>query len=387
MILGALLDAGLKVDELRAELAKLKLDGYSILYQPAQRGAISGTQVTVKIEKPSHSQTNLSNILALIETSALSPGVKTQASAIFKRLADAEAKVHGISPQEVHFHEVGAVDSIVDIVGSVIGLELMGIEALYSSPLPSGAGTVNTAHGTLPIPAPATLELIAIAKAPIRISHQVQAELVTPTGAAIITTLASFDCPQFTMKRVGYGVGARQLTELPNVLRVLIGQIEQPTSGDMLLLECNIDDMNPQLYGHVMERLLAIGARDVWFTPIQMKKNRPAVMLSALIPASLRHSSVDLIFRETSTLGLRVQRVERHEAEREIIKVDTSLGQISVKAKRLEGIIISLAPEYDECRELALKHKMSLQEVYRIITSEANARLMPGQANSGSIKP
>ena len=391
MILGALLDAGLKLPELEAELAKLPLRGYRILSQSALRGALRGTQVIVNIEKPSTSHTGLRNILALLETSALSPKVKTQASAIFKRLADAEGRVHGISPEEVHFHEVGAVDSVVDVVGSVIGLELLGIEALYSSPLPSGAGQVSTEHGIFPVPAPATLELLAMAHAPIRVSHQVQAELVTPTGAAIITTLASFEYPQLTLECIGYGVGARQLAQLPNVLRIWVGQLEQPPGGAMLLLECNIDDMNPQLYGHVMERLSAEGARDVWFTPIQMKKNRPAVMLSVLVPAALHHRAVDLIFRETSTLGLRVQQIERREAEREIIKVVTSLGTVSVKMKRLGGVVISLAPEYDECRELALKHNLPLQEVYRIITAEASAQLLPSaqppQASSGSIRP
>ncbi|OGO01758.1 MAG: TIGR00299 family protein, partial [Chloroflexi bacterium RBG_13_53_26] len=293
MILGALLDAGLKLQELEAELAKLPLSGYRILSQPAQRGVLRGTQVTVNIEKPSSSYTSLRNILELLEPTALSPKVKTQASAIFKRLADAEARVHGISPEDVHFHEIGAVDSIVDIVGSVAGLELLGIGVLFSSPLPSGAGRVSTDYGVLPIPAPAALELLANAHAPIRVSHQIEAELVTPTGAAIITTLASFECPQLTLERIGYGVGARQLAELPNVLRVWVGQLEQPSGGAMLLLECNIDDMNPQLYGHVMERLLAEGARDVWFTPIQMKKNRPAVMLSVLVPTSLQHHIVD----------------------------------------------------------------------------------------------
>jgi len=391
MILGAMLDAGLKLPELEAELAKIPLSGYCILAQPAQRGALRGTQVTVNIEKPSNSHTGLRNILELLETSALSPKVKTQASAIFKRLADAEGRVHGIRPEEVHFHEIGAVDSIVDVVGSVIGLELLGIEALYSSPLPSGAGRVSTEHGVLPVPAPATLELLAMAHAPIHVGHQVQAELVTPTGAAIITTLASFECPCLTLERIGCGVGARELAELPNVLRLWIGHLEEPSGGAMLLLECNIDDMNPHLYGHVLERLLAEGARDVWFTPIQMKKNRPAVMLSVLVPAALHHRAVDLILRETSTLGLRVQQVERRKAEREVFEVATSLGRVSVKVKRWEGVAISLAPEYEECRKLALKHNLPLQEVYRIITAEASAQLLPPaqppQASSGSIRP
>lgn len=377
MILGALLDAGLKLPELEAELAKLPLSGYRILSQTAQRGVLRGTQVIVNIEKPSTSHTDLQKILSLINASALLPKVKTRASVIFKRLADAEGRVHGISPEAVHFHEVGAVDSIVDIVGSVIGLDLLGIEALYSSPLPSGAGQVSTAHGIFPVPAPATLELMAMAHAPIRVSHQVEAELVTPTGAAIITTLASFECPKLILECIGYGVGARQLAELPNVLRIWVGQLEQPSGGAMMLLECNIDDMNPQLYGHVMERLLAEGARDVWFTPIQMKKNRPAVMLSVLVPEALHPIAVDLIFRETSTLGLRVQHIERREAEREIIRVVTSLGQVSVKTKRLGGVVTGLTPEYDECRELAMKHSLPLQEVYRIITAEANAQLLP----------
>ena len=391
MILGALLDAGLKLPELEEELAKLPLSGYRILAQPAQRGALRGTRVTVNIEKPSTALTSLHAILELLATSALSPKVKSQAAAIFKRLADAEGRVHGIRPEEVHFHEIGAVDSIVDVVGSVVGLGLLGIEALYSSPLPSGAGRVDVEHGTLPVPAPATLELLAMAHVPIQVGHQVQAELVTPTGAAIITTLAFFECPCLTLERIGCGIGARELAELPNVLRLWIGQLEEPSGGAMLLLECNIDDMNPQLYGHVLERLLAEGARDVWFTPIQMKKNRPAVMLSVLVPAAMHHRAVDLIFRETSTLGLRVQQVERREAEREVFEVATSLGRVSVKVKRLGGVAISLAPEYEECRELALKHSLPLQEVYRIITAEASAQLLPpaqpSQASSGSIRP
>ncbi|MBA7604422.1 Pyridinium-3,5-bisthiocarboxylic acid mononucleotide nickel insertion protein [subsurface metagenome] len=376
MILGALLDAGLSLDSLTAGLALLPLSGYRISAQPASRGIITGTQVIVTVDESAQEQRGIKDILSLVENSELSQRAKERCALIFNRLAAAEAKVHRLPIDEVHFHEVGATDAIVDVVGAVIGLDLLGIEALFSSPLPAGSGTVQTEQGVLPVPAPATLELIAASGAPIRPTPSPElGELVTPTGAAIVTTLASFESPTFRLERIGYGVGSRELAAMPNVLPLWIGE-STAEERQLLLLETNIDDMSPELYGYVMERLFEHGALDVWFTPIQMKKNRPAVMLSVLAPPEAEGKIVDTLLRETSTLGLRWQRVGRHESEREMIAFDSSLGRVGVKVKRFRGARISLSPEFEDCRRLAQEHGLPLQEVYRIVTAEASAQLL-----------
>jgi len=376
MILGALLDCGLSLDLLTAELAKLPLTGYRIKAQPARRGIITGTQVTVTLEENAPEQRNLKEILNLVERSTLSEKAKERSALIFERLAKAEAKVHRLPVDEVHFHEVGAIDAIVDVVGTAIGLELLGIEALFCSPLPSGSGTAETHQGIIPVPAPATLELVASSGAPIRPTPSPElGELVTPTGAAIVTTLASFDSPTFSLHRIGYGVGARELATIPNVLPLWLGEMTEE-ERQLMLFETNIDDMSPGLYGYVLERLFERGAVDVWFTPIQMKKNRPAVMLSVLASAEVEGQIVETILRETSTLGVRVQRMARHESAREIVQFDSSLGQVMVKVKLLHGVRIALSPEFEDCRRLAQKHGLPLQEVYRIITAEASAQLL-----------
>ncbi len=375
MILGAILDCGLSLDSLTAELAKLHLKGYSISAQPATRGIITGTQVTVILESSSKQRRHRKDILQLIEKSGLCQRVKQRSTLIFNRLAEAESKVHRIPVDEVHFHEVGAIDAIVDVVGAVIGLELLGIEALFSSPLPTGSGTVDTEHGIIPIPAPATLELIASSGASVRPSVSPDlGELVTPTGAAIVTTLASFDSPTFSMERIGYGVGTRDIAAIPNVLPLWIGERTQE-ERQLVLLETNIDDMSSELFGHVMDRLFAKGALDVWFTPIQMKKNRPAVMLSVLSPPQAEEQMMETILRETSTLGVRVQRIERHECEREMVPFNCSLGMVMVKVKRFQGKRIGLSPEFEDCRRIALENDLPLQEVYQTVTTEASAQL------------
>jgi len=376
MILGAILDCGLSLDLLTAELAKLPLQGYRISAQPATRGVITGTHVTVAVEDSAKQHRNLKDILDLIENSSLSRETKRKSALIFNRLAEAESKVHRVAVDKVHFHEVGAVDAIVDIVGAVIGLELLGIESLFSSPLPTGSGTVETEHGIIPIPAPATLELIASSRAPVRPSASPDmGELVTPTGAAITTTLASFENPLFSLDCIGYGVGTREIEAIPNVLPLWIGERTQE-ERPLLLLETNIDDMSSELYGYVMDRLFEQGALDVWFTPIQMKKNRPAVMLSVLSSPEAEGQMLETILRETSTLGVRVQRMERHECERDMVPFNSSLGTVMVKVKRFHGERIGLSPEFEDCRRLAVEHGLPLQDVYRTVTAEASAQLL-----------
>jgi len=378
MILGALVDCGLPLDRLAAELAKLPLTGYQLSSEPARRGIITGTRVTVTLEDGPQQRRNLKDVLDIIERANISQEQKERSTFIFHRLAEAESKVHRVPKEEVHFHELGAVDAIVDIVGAVVGLELLGIEALFSAPLPTGGGTVDTEHGTIPVPAPATLELIASARAPLRphVSPDL-GELVTPTGAAIATSLAVFQCPAFTLERVGYGVGAREIPTMPNVLPLWVGETS-PEQGQLLLLETNIDDMTAELHGYVMERLFEHGALDVWFTPIQMKKNRPAVMLSVLAPTEAQGILVETMLRETSTLGVRVQRLERHQCEREMVPFESSLGRVLTKVKLFHGKRTGVSPEFEDCRRLAQEHGLPLQEVYRIVTSEAGAQLLGG---------
>lgn len=376
MILGALLDCGLGLDSLTAELDKLELSPCRISARPARRGVITGTQVTVETDSHARPRRTLRDITDLIASATLSDTVKERTTRVFERLAEAESRVHRIPVEEVHFHELGAVDTIVDIVGAVVGIDMLGIEALYSAPLPCGSGSVRTQHGVLPVPAPATMELIASVGAPVRPGAPPEAgELVTPTGAAIATTLASFQTPTFAVQRVGYGVGSRELASMPNVLPLWLGESVEE-SRPLVLLETNIDDMSPELQGHALQRLFEHGALDVWFTPIHMKKNRPAVMLSMLCTPDAEPRLVETIARETSTLGVRVSRLDRHEFEREVVSFESTLGTVDVKVKRFRGERVSLSPEFEACQRLADRHGLPLQEVYRIVTSEAGAMLM-----------
>ena len=379
MILGAILDAGLPLSTLEVELGKIPLGGYHITIQKEKRGTVAGTRVAISVDEAAHKTRSLDEILGIIDSSDLSPTIKAQGEKIFRRLAAAEARAHRTTLEAVHFHEVGAVDALIDIMGSVIGLELLNLRDIYCSPLPSGGGVVESSHGVLPIPAPATLELIADSKAPLTITPDGQlGELVTPTGAAILTTLARFESPSLTLENIGHGIGKRHIPQIPNVLRLWIGQPLPQAEGELRLLETNIDDMNPELFGYVMEQLFAQGARDVWFTPIQMKKNRPAVMLSVLAPADAEAEMAQTILKETPTLGVRIWPVGRHLTQRETIEFQSSLGKVTVKIKYLGQERASLAPEFEDCRRLAQKHRLPLFEVYRIVTAEASSQLLAG---------
>jgi uncharacterized protein (TIGR00299 family) protein len=378
MVLGALIDAGLPLRMLEKGLKSLAVQGYKLSAKKVKRSTIMATKFTVIMdETEAQPERSLEDILKLIKAGKLPKKVKNTASAIFQRLGEAESKIHGVPLEKAYFHEIGAVDSIIDIAGVAFGLDALKIERFYSSPLPLGSGSVSTAHGILPVPAPATLRLIAMSNAPIADSpKQPQAELVTPTGAAIVTTLADFSRPGMSIERVGYGAGTRDFGAWPNVMRIWIGEEMAPVGSEsLILLETNIDDMSPEIYGYLMEKLFAMQALDVWFTPIQMKKNRPAVMLSVLAP---KHAEFDLsqtIMRETSTLGIRASPVFRHIAEREMIEFDSTVGHTKVKVKRFTGDILSIHPEYEECRRIALERNVPLQEVYRIIETEARRYL------------
>ena len=373
MLLGALVDAGVAPEALRAELTKLSLGGYHLDIAKAQRAGLAATRVSVVLEEAKQPHRRLPDILALIECSALPNDDKERGAAVFQRLAGAEARVHGTEPDAVEFHEVGAVDAIVDVLGAVAGLRLLGVERLYCSPLPAGGGTARGAHGELPVPAPATLALLADAGAPIAAAPDGDMELVTPTGAAIVTALARFERPAMAVRAVGYGAGARDPEGRPNALRLWLGEaLARPAT--MLLIETNIDDMSAELFGYAQERLFAAGAADVWFMPVQMKKNRPGVLLSALCPVEREQAVVEALLRETSTLGVRVREIARHEAARETFEFESSLGPAAVKVKRLPGLT-AVAPEYEACARIARELGLPLPEVYRTVQREAEQRL------------
>ncbi|NMB87411.1 MAG: nickel pincer cofactor biosynthesis protein LarC, partial [Chloroflexi bacterium] len=321
-------------------------------------------------------QRGLNDISRLITDSGLPAAVQHTSLEIFRKLAAAEAKVHGIPVEEVHFHEVGAVDSILDIVGAAVGLHYFDVEQVYASALPLGSGQVNTQHGLLPLPAPATLELLRMAQAPVVPSPASQ-EMITPTGAAILASLATFSQPEMTLQRVGMGAGRRDL-DWPNVLRVMIGDARQAQESH-IELESNIDDMNPQVFGHVMAHLFQAGALDVYFTPIYMKKNRPATRLSVIARREDEQVLSDLLLRETSTLGVRVRSIWRHEAQREMRRVTTRFGDVSVKVKSLAGDVIQVTPEYDDCVRLAEEASVPVLQVIQETAAAGLALLHPAR--------
>ena len=380
MILGALLDAGLSLDDLRGALVSLDVDGYSLKAQRAQRGGLEGTHLVVELEERGRRTHTIQNFVDIVEASGLSNEVVRQSREVFLRIGEAEARVHGTATGETHLHELGTLDTLVDVVGSVAGLEMLGVERVYCSAFPSGSGVVRSEHGLLPVPAPATAVLFQMANAPVAAppnnAHNT-GEMVTPTGAAVLTTLATFEHPQLSVARIGYGLGTRDSQQYPNALALWLGS-EQPSgySTGVKLIETNIDDMSGELLGYVQERLFEIGARDVWFTPIQMKKNRPATMLSIIVSADKEAEAVELVMRETSTLGVRVRPLERIEAEREVVRIETSMGSAAVKLKRLNGRVVSVSPEYEDARLRARERDLPLQEVFSRIQREAESQIM-----------
>ncbi|MBA3072537.1 MAG: nickel pincer cofactor biosynthesis protein LarC [Anaerolineae bacterium] len=365
MFLAALLDAGLPLEVLQQNIDKLNLpEKVELKLTETHKGALRAASLEV-IVPHSHNHRHLSDILKMINTSDLSEKVKATASKIFTLLAEAESRVHGEPVEHVHFHEVGALDSIVDIVGAAIGLDYLGIEQLFASPLPYGSGTINSDHGLLPLPAPATLEVLRLINAPLSPSSA-EVELVTPTGAAILGCMAEFKRPNLVMTHIGIGAGKRDL-EWPNILRLMIGMVPEAEQTEMVQLETNIDDMNPQFFGYLMDKLFASGARDVFMTPIHMKKNRPGILLGVIALRKDEATLAELLLRETTTLGLRVQPIGRYEASREFQQLDTPYGKVTIKAKIMDGKVIHATPEYDDCVRLAKENQVSLLEIYQTV--------------------
>ena len=365
MLLAALLDAGASLTTVKRELACLPLTGYELKLNRVLKKGISALDVTVAITEKQQPHRHYHQIAAMLETSALLPQVKTMSQAVFRRLAEAEGKIHGKAPADVHFHEVGAVDSIVDIVGIAAALYSLGAEKICSSPLHCGSGFVRCAHGELPVPAPATLELLS--GVPVY-SRGIEAELLTPTGAAVLSTLAKFGpLPTMTVIKSGYGAGKKELS-IANLLRVIVGEAAAPAPGylreETVILEANIDDMNPEFYNHVSEKLFSAGALDVTLVPVQMKKGRPGVMLSVLARQEQEEPLLEIIFAETTTLGIRRLTAEKLMLPRRIISVETAYGPVRVKIAESSNRIINAAPEYQDCRQLANASGTPLKKVY-----------------------
>jgi pyridinium-3,5-bisthiocarboxylic acid mononucleotide nickel chelatase len=395
MVVGALIDAGVPFEEIRRSLGSLSIDQDAVSVERVTRAGISATKFCVRGEEmpgdthahvrdhahdhdrhsqdhdhgdgdaPGHPQGHrtLSEIYELIDGSLLSAAGKERAKSLFARLGDVEAAIHGTSPDKVHLHEVGALDSIVDIVSAVCALETLGAERIVSSPLNVGSGTIRSAHGLYPVPAPATMQLLQ--GVPIYSGPQCS-EMVTPTGALLITGYATEygPVPPMRVKKTGYGAGARDFHDTPNVLRVLVGESDSTApSHSVVVIEAEIDDMNPQIFGVVMDQLLAEGALDVFYTPIQMKKNRPGTLMSIIAPPSARERLTAMIFRETTTIGVRYREMTRECLDRETVTVTTAFGPVRVKVARRNGEILNAAPEFDDCVRLATTSRRPVKEI------------------------
>jgi pyridinium-3,5-bisthiocarboxylic acid mononucleotide nickel chelatase len=409
MVLGALLDAGLPLAELQAALGSLMIQGYSLSAERVLRAGLSATKFRL-IEGDSHGHDHahdhghehpheqghghahahdhphehahphdhaeqpqpheghrsLGEIVGLIDKSALSPRGRSRAVELFKRLAEAEAAIHQMPVERVHLHEVGALDSIVDIVGAVFGLEWLGADRVVSSPLNVGGGMVRSAHGVFPVPAPATLRILG--DAPVY-SSGIQMETLTPTGALLVTGYATEfgPVPPMRVDRVGYGAGDRDLRDTPNVLRILVGRDDAEGKAQrVVVLECEIDDMNPQIYGVLLDALYAAGALEVYYTPVQMKKNRPGTLLTVVAPPERREPLTQLVFRETTTIGLRYQELMRACLDRELIVVETEVGPVRMKIARQGGEVLNASPEFDDCARLAAERGLPVKQVHAL---------------------
>jgi pyridinium-3,5-bisthiocarboxylic acid mononucleotide nickel chelatase len=378
MTLGALVDAGCAVEHLRMELRGLQVPGWELTAEKVWKNGMAATYVKVVTEDQSKHR-SLSAILEILEKSQLAPEVRERAAAIFQKLGEAEARVHDVPVEKIHFHEVGAVDAIVDIVGACVGFHALGIERFACSALNVGGGTAKMAHGVLPVPAPATANLL---RGKPTYSNGVQKELVTPTGAAIVATLceAFGPPPAMSVSTIGYGAGTADLEGQPNVLRIMVGEEvgarEEEEKGaqagvpvllgieeEIAVVEANLDDMNPQIYGYFLEKALGAGALDVYTTPVQMKKNRPGTLLTVLCKPQDTNALMTLIFAETTTFGVRTYRAQRRVLPREWVNVGTEFGEVRIKVSRVNGRILHVAPEFEDCRKLAAEKDVPLQRV------------------------
>ncbi|MCD6360470.1 MAG: nickel pincer cofactor biosynthesis protein LarC, partial [Armatimonadetes bacterium] len=379
MFLGALVDAGVPLKRLERMLSELGLENISLRAESVTRTGITATKVHVSAHEHGHGHDHdhhhgrsAAELTEIVESSSLSDEVKHRAVAIIRRIAEAEARVHDTSPDEVHFHEVGGLDTVVDVCGAVVGLVELGVERLYCAPLPLGHGYVECAHGRLPLPAPATAELLIGAPT---VPVDIEGETVTPTGAALAVALADeFGRPKMTVEAIGYGAGTSDFTPVPNVARLSVGSnMKSDEALDVVVIEANVDDMTPELVPHTLEAMLGAGALDAWVTPIVMKKGRPAVQFSALAEPATVDAVVEALLRETATLGVRMSQWNRRCVERETVSVETPWGEVAVKVGYLRGAPVTISPEYDDCARLAGETGVPLKRVYAAALAAAES--------------
>ncbi len=366
MILSAFIDMGLDVNHLTNELKKLDIGSFSFNTRKIKRNGISATQLEVITNEEKHHR-NYNSIADLIDSSSLNEKIKDCSKKIFYRLAEAESKIHDMPIEKVHFHEVGAVDSIIDIIGAAVSIDYFGIEKIYSSPVKLGGGTVKSKHGIIPVPAPATVELVK--DYPV-IKTNIQTELTTPTGAAILITVSngSYDFLNFTLQNSGYGAGSKEIETIPNVFRILLGETKSKYEYDeVLLVESNIDNLNPEIFPFVIEKLFSRNALDVYVTPIIMKKGRPGNILSVICEKKHLECITKIIFRETSTIGLRISEINRIKLKREIVEIDTQFGKVKAKKIYFDGRE-KIVPEYEECKRIAEKNNIPINNIYNLLS-------------------
>lgn len=381
MTLGAFVDAGLDIRIIKDHLAQLHLHGYKIFAEKVKRAGVTGTKVHVTISPTNNhihashhdhhhnSHLKFSDIQSIIEKSTLHNDIKDDSVKIFQRLAAVEAKIHDTTIEEVHFHEVGAIDAIIDIVGSVIAIKHLGIEKIYFSPIPTGYGYTKCEHGTFPVPAPATIELL---KNQLLKSVEIEREITTPTGVAIITTLGEglLTNPEMKILQIGYGAGSNDNPNIPNLLRIFIGETSEQESDEMWVVETNIDNMSGEILGYVMDKLFDAGAVDVYFTSVQMKKGRPGVIVSSIVSELNLLSVESVLFSQTTTFGIRKYKVVRKILARELREFDSPLGRVKVKIGKFNGTTKSISPEYEDCKRIAEEKSIPLKQVYTIISKE-----------------
>lgn len=361
MVLGAVVDLGLPIERLREEVGKLPFGGWRLEARRVDRSGLAATKVDVVVEEQKPAHRHLRHIVTMLDASSLEPGLKERCRSLFRRLAEAEAAVHGTHPERVHFHEVGAIDSIVDIVGGAFALDWLGASRFVASPLNVGSGTVTMSHGTFPVPPPATARLVA----GVPVYGEGEGELLTPTGALLVTAHATEyrSLPPMRIEKIGHGAGGRDTKGRPNVLRLVVGE-EGAAAGDrVLVLETEVDDAPPQLLGPLLDQLLAAGALDAFFTPVQMKKGRPGVLVTVIAEPARREAVEELLFRETTTLGIRRQEWDRTVLERESVTVETAYGPIRVKIGRRAGAVANAWPEFDDCQRAAGERGVAVKEV------------------------
>lgn len=369
MLLGALVDCGVSLDVIKERLAQLPIQGYEISVNRVNKAGLISTQIEVVVDD-NVKERRLAEILTVIQESQLTEKIKENALEVFQRIGKVEARIHGLEVEKVHLHELGGLDTILDVVGVFLGMEILKIERVFASPLPLGLGYIQSAHGTIPLPAPATLALLE--GVPI-VGSEIKKELVTPTGAALLTNLVQeFGIiPPMRLLKTGYGAGKRDLP-IPNVLRLLVGESIEPSSSNypfqeekLVCLECNIDNMNPEIYSYLSECLFNSGALDVSLIPIYMKKNRPGTLVKVLCSEEIAAELIDILFSETTTLGARKYTVNRYSVERHITQVTTTYGTVNVKFSKKGDKFWNYTPEYEDCRKLALQHHIPIMKVYR----------------------